>query len=68
MPEYNEKRRGAFLKWVMFVIILFTFLIMFAMGSDTKDTNPETFKILYEEMISMLQIIDTLKIDVSTGL
>lgn len=41
---------------------------MFAMGSDYKDSDSNTFAALYDEMISILQIIDELKLDQNTGL
>ena len=41
---------------------------MFAMGSDFKDSDTHTFELLYDEMISILQIIDELKLNEHTGL
>ena len=36
---------------------------MFAMGNDFKVSNYRTFKNLFKEIISILQIVDQLKID-----
>ena len=36
---------------------------MFAMGNDFKDSDAHTFEILYDEMISILQIVDELKLN-----
>ena len=41
---------------------------MFAMGSDFKDSDAHTFENLYDEMISILQIVDVLKLNEYTGL
>lgn len=41
---------------------------MFAMGSDFKDSDTHTFELLYDEMISVLQIVDELKLNEHTGL
>ncbi len=41
---------------------------MFAMGSDSKDSDSNTFAVLYDEMISILQIVDQLKLDQKIGL
>ncbi len=41
---------------------------MFAMGNDFKDTNSHTFETLYDEMISILQIVDELKLNEYTRL
>lgn len=41
---------------------------MFAMGSDFKASNTDTFAQLYDEMVSVLQIVDELKLNQHTGL
>ncbi|MBR6099057.1 DUF3137 domain-containing protein [bacterium] len=41
---------------------------MFAMGSDFKDSDTRTFEELYDEMISILQIVDELKLNEHTNL
>lgn len=41
---------------------------MFAMGSDFKDSDSHTFEMLYDEMISILQIVDELKLNENTTL
>ena len=41
---------------------------MFAMGSDFKDSDIHTFEELYDEIISVLQIVDELKLNENTGL
>lgn len=41
---------------------------MLAMGDDFKQSNTDTFVHLYDEMISILQIIDELKLNEHTGL
>ena len=49
-------------------LAIYTGKDMFAMGNDFKDTNEQTFEELYEEMISILQIVDELKLNEHTGL
>lgn len=41
---------------------------LFAMASLTKDTNAETFVELFDELLSVLQMIDALKLNQRTGL
>ena len=41
---------------------------MFAMGSDFKDSDTDTFEELYQEMISVLKIVDELKLNQHIGL
>lgn len=41
---------------------------MFAMGSNFKESDSKTFAQLFNEMISILQIIDVLKLNERTGL
>lgn len=41
---------------------------MFAMGSNFKKSDEKTFMQLYDEMVSVLQIIDELKLNERTGL
>ena len=41
---------------------------MFAMGNDFTDTNTHTFETLYDEIISVLNIADELKLNEHTGL
>ena len=41
---------------------------MFAMGNDFKASNTDTFSHLYNEMVSVLQIVDELKLNQQTGL
>jgi hypothetical protein len=41
---------------------------MFAMGNDFKDSDSNTFQELYDEMISVLKIVDELKLNQHTGL
>jgi len=41
---------------------------MFAMGSDFKESNSQTFKDLFNEIVSILKIVDQLKLDERTGL
>ena len=41
---------------------------MFAMGSNFKNTNSNTFETLYNELISVLQVIDQLKLNKYLGL
>ena len=59
--------RGSF-KDDKLVLAIHTGKDMFAMGSDSKDTDAHTFEILYDEMISVLQIVDALKLNEHTGL
>ena len=59
--------RGSF-KDDKLVLAIHTGKDMFAMGSDSKDTDAHTFEILYDEMISILQIVDELKLNEHTGL
>ena len=41
---------------------------MFAMGNDFKDSDSNTFQELYDEMISILKIVDELKLNQHIGL
>lgn len=41
---------------------------MLAMGSDYKDSDANTFQELYDEMISILKIVDELKLNEHIGL
>lgn len=41
---------------------------MFAMGNDFKESNLQTFRDLFNEIISIMKIIDQLKLDEKTGL
>ena len=41
---------------------------MFAMGNDFKKSNFQTFRDLFNEIISIMKIIDQLKLDEKTGL
>ena len=41
---------------------------MFAMGSDFKDSDFHTFETLYNEMLSVLKIVEELKLNEYTGL
>ena len=59
--------RGSF-KDDKLVLAIHTGKDMFAMGSDSKDTDAHTFEILFDEMISVLQIVDALKLNEHMGL
>ena len=59
--------RGSF-KDDKLILAIHTGKDMFAMGSDSKDTDAHTFEILFDEMISVLQIVDALKLNEHTGL
>lgn len=50
------------------MLAIHTGVDMFAMGNDFKESNTETFSQLYDEMVSVLQIVDELKLDQQTGL
>ena len=41
---------------------------MFSMGGDFKESDSNVFMQLYDEIISVLQIVDELKLDEHTGL
>ena len=59
--------RGSF-KDNKLTIAIHTGKDMFAMGSDFKDSDYNTFHIFYEEMLSIRQIIDELKLYDNTNL
>ncbi len=59
--------RGSFKDNKLFLAI-HTGKDMFSMGNDFKDSDTNTFEILYDEMISVLQVIDVLKLNEHTGL
>lgn len=59
--------RGSF-KDNKFIIAIETDKDMFAMGSDFKETNLQTFNNLFNEIVSILKIIDQLKLNEKTGL
>ena len=59
--------RGAF-KDNKLTLAIHTGKDMFAMGSDFKDSDSNTFQELYDEMISVLKIVDELKLNQHTGL
>ena len=59
--------RGSFLNNKL-TLAIHTGKDMFAMGSDFKDSDVHTFEELYDDMISVLQIVDELKLNEHTGL
>lgn len=59
--------RGSF-KDNKLILAVHTGKDMFAMGNDFKDSNSQTFEILYDEIISILKIVDELKLNEHIGL
>ena len=59
--------RGSF-KDNKLMLAINTGVDMFAMGNDFKASNTDTFSHLYNEMVSVLQIVDELKLNQQTGL
>jgi hypothetical protein len=41
---------------------------MFAMGNDFKESNAQTFRELFDEIVSIMKIVDQLEIDKQIGL
>lgn len=66
--SFNAKYiRGSF-KDDKLILAIATDKDMFAMGSDFKETNYQTFETLFNEIVSILKIVDQLKLYEKTGL
>lgn len=59
--------RGSF-KDKKLILAIDTGKDMFAMGNDFEESNLQTFRDLFDEIISIMKIIDQLKLDEKTGL
>ena len=65
---FNAKYiRGSF-KDNKLILAINTGKDMFAMGNDFKESNLQTFRDLFNEIVSIMKIIDQLKLDEKTGL
>ena len=65
---FNNYNIRASFKDNKLVLVIKTGRDMFAMGNNFKDSNTNTFQELYDEMISILKIVDELKLNQHIGL